>query len=48
MSSLPRKNSEFLEMYRQDIENILLPYGFEYEDRDDYYESADWSAKKIK
>lgn len=48
MSSLPRKNSEFLEMYRQDIENILLPYGFEYEDRDEYYESADWSAKKIK
>lgn len=37
MASLPRKNSEFLEMYRQDIENILLPYGFAYEDRDEYY-----------
>lgn len=32
MSSLPRKISEFREMYRKDIEEILEPYGFVYED----------------
>lgn len=48
MSSLPRKNSEFLEMYREDIEEIIKPYGFEYEDRDEYYESVSWSAKEKK
>ena len=48
MSSLPRKNSEFLEMYRKDIEAIIKPYGFEYECRDEYYESVSWSAKEMK
>lgn len=48
MPGLPRKNSEFLAMYRKDIEEIIKPYGFEYEDRDEYYECADWSAKELK
>lgn len=48
MSSLPRKNSEFLKIYRKDIEAIIKPYGFEYEGRDEYYESVSWSAKEMK
>lgn len=46
MSSLPRKNSEFLEIYRKDIEEIIKPYGFEYEDRDEYYGSDFLPAEK--
>ena len=46
MSSLPRKNSEFLAMYRKDIEEIIKPYGFEYEDRDEYYGSEFLPAEK--
>ncbi|MDO4250114.1 MAG: hypothetical protein Q4C68_01240 [Moraxella sp.] len=48
MPGLPRKNSEFLTIYRKDIEEIIKPYGFEYEDRDEYYESVSWSAKQRK
>lgn len=46
MSSLPRKNSEFLAMYRKDIEEIIEPYGFVYEDRDEYYGSEFLPAEK--
>lgn len=46
MPGLPRKNSEFLAMYRKDIEEIIKPYGFEYEDRDEYYVTGSCSAKE--
>lgn len=46
MSSLPKKNSEFLAMYRKDIEAIIKPYGFEYEGRDEYYGSEFLPAEK--
>ena len=48
MGSLPRKNSEFLAMYRDDIEQIINPYGFVYEDRDEYYETGSFTAKEWK
>lgn len=46
MPGLPRKNSEFRTIYRKDIEEIIKPYGFEYEDRDEYYVTGDYSAKE--
>lgn len=46
MPGLPRKNSEFLAMYCKDIEEIIKPYGFEYEDRDEYYVTGSYSAKE--